>query len=343
LRELAETAEHNMLSVLTISLDDPQRYGRILRNGAGQIAGIVEFVDASDTERKITEINTGFIAAHATALSRWLKRLSPHNAQGEEYLTDVIGLAVDDGIVVGDQRATDTFEVLGVNTKNDLALIERRHQQRKAEELMQAGVTLIDPARFDLRGTLRAGEDCEIDINVIIAGDVVLGDRVKVGPNVIIKDSQIGDGTVIEANSVIESATVDANCKIGPFARLRPEAHLEDEVRVGNFVEIKKSRLARGAKANHLAYIGDSLVGKNVNIGAGVITCNYDGANKHQTIIEDNAFIGSNCALVAPVIIGEAATVGAGSTISRQAPADKLTLTRVRQQSFSWQRPKKKE
>ncbi len=332
------------VALLTAELDEPGNYGRILRDSAGRVTRIVERKDASPAEAAVQEINTGFLAAPAARLNGWLARLSRTNAQGEYYLTDIIGMAAAEGVAVATHRPAHPWEILGVNSREELAHLERIHQKQNAEELMRAGVTLRDPARFDLRGNLKAGRDVVIDVNVVIEGEVELGDNVTVGPNNVLRDARIGAGSVIHPNCVIEEASVGCDCRIGPFARLRPGAEIGDGAHIGNFVEVKKSVVGEGSKVNHLAYVGDTTVGKHVNIGAGTITCNYDGANKHRTVIEDNAFVGSNTALVAPVTVGEGATIGAGSVIAKDAPAGELTLTRAEQRSIKgWKRPVKKK
>jgi bifunctional UDP-N-acetylglucosamine pyrophosphorylase/glucosamine-1-phosphate N-acetyltransferase len=336
-------AEAGDLGLLTVDLDDPHGYGRIVRDAAGRVLRIVEEKDATPEERAIVEGNTGILAVNGARLKRWLNRLENNNAQGEFYLTDVIALAVEDGLIVSTAQPADADEVLGVNNRQQLAHLERAYQHAQAERLMAAGVTLRDPARFDVRGTVEAGRDVEIDVNVILEGRVAIGERVRIGPNTLIRDSEIGDDVEIFANCVIENAVVGRASRIGPFARLRPETALAEEVHIGNFVEVKKSTIAAGSKANHLSYIGDSVVGSGVNIGAGTITCNYDGANKHQTIIEDGAFIGSDTQLVAPVRVGKNATIGAGTTLTMDAPENALTLSRVKQMTLEgWQRPTKK-
>lgn len=342
LQALLNQVSATSMGLLTIELPDPTGYGRIVRNDSGKVERIVEHKDASETERAITEVNTGMLAVNGKQLQGWLGRLENDNAQGEYYLTDIIGMAVADGIEVRTVQASNSYEVEGVNDRLQLARLERYYQGMKADELMRAGVGLRDPARIDIRGELECGQDVQIDINVIIEGRVRLGDRVQIGPNVLLKDCVIGEGSHIEANCVIEQAETGRDCSVGPFARLRPGARLADHARVGNFVEVKNSSIGEGSKVNHLSYIGDATLGKGVNVGAGTITCNYDGANKHQTIIGDNAFIGSNSQLVAPVEIGQNATIGAGSTISKDAPADALTLTRSPQKTIkTWQRPTK--
>jgi bifunctional UDP-N-acetylglucosamine pyrophosphorylase/glucosamine-1-phosphate N-acetyltransferase len=342
LHALLEQVSATSMGLLTIELPDPTGYGRIVRNAAGKVERIVEHKDASESERAINEVNTGMLAVIGEQLHSWLDRLENDNAQGEYYLTDIIGMAVADGIEVKTVQASNSYEVEGVNDRLQLARLERYYQAMQADDLMRAGVGLRDPARIDIRGELECGQDVQIDINVIIEGRVSLGDKVQIGPNVVLKDCTIGEGTHIEANCVIEQAEIGTNCAVGPFARLRPGARLANRSRVGNFVEVKNSTIGEGSKVNHLSYVGDASLGKDVNIGAGTITCNYDGARKHKTIIGDNAFIGSNSQLVAPVEIGSNATIGAGSTISKDAPADALTLCRAVQKSIlNWQRPSK--
>ncbi|HEU5337975.1 MAG TPA: bifunctional UDP-N-acetylglucosamine diphosphorylase/glucosamine-1-phosphate N-acetyltransferase GlmU [Sulfuricaulis sp.] len=342
LKELLAAAGNGM-ALLTAELPHPGPYGRILRDATGQVTRIVESKDATPEEAKVREINTGFLVVPAGKLKKWLSGLKNHNAQGEYYLTDIISLAVAEKVTIATRVPGDITEILGVNSKPELAHVERMHQKQQAEKLMQQGVTLRDPARLDVRGELTCGRDVVIDVNVIFEGKVRLGDHVQVGPNNVIRDSTVGNGTIIHPNCVIEQTDIGADCRIGPFARLRPETQLAAHVHVGNFVEVKKSDVAEGSKMNHLSYIGDTTVGRNVNIGAGTITCNYDGANKHRTIIGDNVFVGSNTALVAPVTVGEGATIGAGSVITKEAPAGELTLTRVPQVSKpGWKRPVKK-
>jgi bifunctional UDP-N-acetylglucosamine pyrophosphorylase/glucosamine-1-phosphate N-acetyltransferase len=342
LQELLSAAGDG-LALLTAELDDPGAYGRILRDPAGRVVRIVESKDASPAEAGVREVNTGFLAAPAARLRKWLADLRNHNAQGEYYLTDIISMAVAEQVVVATRAPRDISEILGVNSKPELAQLERMHQKQQAEKLMQQGVTLRDPARLDVRGELVCGRDVVIDVNVIFEGKVTLGDRVQVGPNNVIRDSSVGAGTVIHPNCVIEQADIGADCRIGPFARLRPETKLAAHVHVGNFVEVKKSEVGEGSKMNHLSYIGDTTVGSGVNIGAGTITCNYDGANKHRTVIGDNVFVGSNTALVAPVTVGAGATIGAGSVITKEAPAGELTFSRAPQTTKpGWKRPVKK-
>ena len=330
------------MAILTIELDDPTGYGRMVRSG-GQITRIVEHKDASPAERAIREINSGIMAVPTARLKDWLSKLSNNNAQGEYYLTDIVPLALAAGIAVESAAAPQAWEVLGVNSKAQLAGLERVHQRNIATALLEAGVTLADPARIDVRGMLSCGQDVRIDVNCVFEGDVVLGNDIVIGPNCVLKNVRIKAGTRVEAFSHLEDAEVGAHCRIGPYARLRPGAQLDEHVHIGNFVEVKKSVIGAGSKANHLAYVGDSDVGKNVNIGAGTITCNYDGVNKFKTIIGDGAFIGSDSTLVAPVTIGAGAYIGAGSTITKAAPDGKLTLTRAKQLTVdAWKPPQKK-
>ena len=342
---LINNVNDRSLALLTVNLADPSGYGRIIRNDAGQVTKIIEEKDATPDQKKINEVNTGIMAVQGKQLKKWLSRLNNSNAQGEYYLTDVIEMAVADQINIVTSWPETEDEVLGVNNRMQLSYLERIYQQEQANSLMARGVTLRDPMRFDQRGTLESlGQDIEIDINVILEGKNSIGSHVKIGANTTIKNSIIGDNVEILANCIIEDATIGQGSKIGPFARLRPESVLANDVHIGNFVEIKKSSVASGSKINHLSYIGDTTVGSKVNIGAGTITCNYDGANKFRTIIEDGAFIGSNSQLVAPVTIGKNATIGAGSTITKDSPEDQLTLCRAKQTSISgWQRPVKLE
>ncbi|WP_039054898.1 bifunctional UDP-N-acetylglucosamine diphosphorylase/glucosamine-1-phosphate N-acetyltransferase GlmU [Enterobacter sp. Bisph1] len=330
------------IGLLTVVLDDPTGYGRITREN-GAVTGIVEQKDASDEQRKINEINTGILIANGGDLKRWLGKLTNNNAQGEYYITDIIALAFQEGreiVAVHPQRLS---EVEGVNNRLQLSRLERAYQLEQAEKLLLAGVMLRDPARFDLRGTLEHGRDVEIDANVIIEGHVTLGDRVKVGAGTILKNSVIGDDCEISPYSVVEDARLEAECTIGPFARLRPGAELLAGAHVGNFVEMKKARLGKGSKAGHLTYLGDAEIGDNVNVGAGVITCNYDGANKHKTIIGDDVFVGSDTQLVAPVTVANGATIAAGTTVTRNVAENELVLSRVPQvHKQGWRRPVKK-
>ena len=331
------------LAVITVNLPDPTGYGRIVRDSAGRITRIVEQKDASEQERAIREGNTGLLAVSAERLRQWLGRLDNRNAQGEYYLTDIFAMAVGDGVPISSVTAATVEEVSGVNDRIQQAALERALQRRQASELMLAGVTLRDPERFDLRGELQAGRDVAIDVNVVIEGRVVLGDGVSVGPGCVLKDVEIGAGTEIKAMSVIEQAIIGAGAHIGPYARIRPETRIADGAHVGNFVEVKKSDIGAGSKVNHLSYIGDTTMGSKVNIGAGTITCNYDGANKHRTVIGDNVFVGSDTQLVAPVTVNDGATIGAGSTITKEAPAGELTLSRSKQITINgWKRPVKK-
>ncbi|HEY9101190.1 bifunctional UDP-N-acetylglucosamine diphosphorylase/glucosamine-1-phosphate N-acetyltransferase GlmU [Chitinimonas sp.] len=343
LRALLAAAGGDKLAVLTAIMDNPTGYGRIVRDAEGKVLSIVEQKDASEAQKAIREINTGFIAAPMARLREWLPRLKNANAQGEYYLTDVIAMAVADGVAVATETAKDPFEPAGVNDKRQLAELERVYQRQQADKLLAGGVTLLDPARFDLRGTVEHGQDVEIDVNVILEGTIKLGHGVKIGPNVYLKNVTLGDGVVIKANTVIEDSTVGAGSDLGPFARVRPDSVLGEKVHVGNFVELKKARLGNGAKAGHLAYLGDAVIGERVNISAGVITCNYDGANKFVTTIGDDAFIGTDSQLVAPVTIADRAYIAAGSTITVDAPADALTICRARGQKSipGWKRPTK--
>jgi bifunctional UDP-N-acetylglucosamine pyrophosphorylase/glucosamine-1-phosphate N-acetyltransferase len=349
LRRLLEAAGTARLGLLTVDLDDPTGYGRIVRDPAGAregergpIRAIVEHKDADAATRAIGEVNTGILVAPTPMLKRWLAALSNDNAQGEYYLTDIVAMAVADGVPVVGTQPSAPWETLGVNSKSQLAELERIHQRNVAEALLDAGVGLADPARIDVRGTLEAGRDCFIDVNCVFEGRVVLGDRVSIGANCVLRDVSIGSDTVIQPMCHLDEARVGADARIGPFARLRPGTQLGDDTHVGNFVEMKNTRMAAHSKANHLAYVGDAEVGERVNIGAGTITCNYDGANKHRTVIEDDAFIGSDTQLVAPVTVGRGATIGAGTTLTRNAPPGQLTVTRVKQTSIAgWKRPVK--
>ncbi len=342
LRRLIEHAAAAPLGLLTMHLADPTGYGRIVRAHDGRILRIVEQNDAVGAELAIDEVNTGMVIADRARLADWLGRVGNANAQGEFYLTDIVALAVADGETVGCAAPHDEQEVAGVNDRVQLAILERWFQAREAERLMRSGVSLADPARFDLRGRLETGRDVAIDINCVFEGEVHLGDRVRIGPNCVLRDCAIGPDTQIFANCVIDGAKVGAAALVGPFSRLRPEAELADATHVGNFVEIKKAQVGRGSKVNHLTYVGDARIGSDVNVGAGTITCNYDGANKHLTVIGDGAFIGSNTALVAPVTVGEGATIGAGTTLGRDAPPGKLTVARPKQVTIEgWKRPTK--
>ena len=343
LRSLLDAASGGNLALLTQELAEPRGYGRIVRNANGQVARIVEEKDATAQERAVREVNTGILAAPRRKLGDWLARLRNDNAQGEYYLTDVVAAAVADGVAVEVRHPGAPYECLGVNSKVELASLERRFQMNVAAQLLESGVTLADPARIDVRGELSCGRDVAIDVNCIFEGRVVLGDGVRIGANCILRDVTIGAGTEVRPFSMMEEAIVGANARIGPYARIRPGTELRDDVHVGNFVEVKASTLGRGSKANHLAYVGDSTVGSDVNIGAGTITCNYDGANKHRTVIEDDVHIGSDVQLVAPVTVGKGATIGAGATITRDVPPGGLTLTEKKQVTKpDWRRPRKK-
>jgi bifunctional UDP-N-acetylglucosamine pyrophosphorylase/glucosamine-1-phosphate N-acetyltransferase len=332
------------VALLTVRMDDPTGYGRIVRDRDGRVTSIVEQKDADADERSIDEVNTGLMAVPADRLRDWLSRLDNANAQGEFYLTDIVALAVADRVPVAAVQAGDPEEVMGVNDKVQLAEAEAAVRRRRVDELMEQGATVADPARVDVRGKVTCGQDVFLDVGVVLEGDVRLGDRARVGPYCVVRDSHIGEGAEIHPYSLVEGAEVGTGCSVGPFARLRPGAQLETGAKVGNFVEVKNSRLGEGSKANHLSYVGDTTVGRDTNIGAGTITCNYDGANKHRTVIGDRVFIGSGVELVAPVEIEEGATIGAGSTISKRAPAETLTVARSRQVSIrGWQRPVKKK
>jgi len=342
LRRLVDAARDG-LAVLTAEVLDPTGYGRIIRKGPETIGAIVEHKDASPEQLAIREINAGFMSTTARRLAGGLGKLTNRNAQKEYYLTDVVTLAVGEGLAVRAVKVDDPWEVAGVNSKRELADLERHYQRREAQRLLEEAVTLADPARIDVRGELNCGADVEIDVNCVFEGKVTLADGVRIGPNCILRNVRIGAATEILAFSHLEDSEIGARCRLGPYARLRPGNSLADEVHVGNFVELKASRIGQGSKANHLSYIGDSEVGSNVNVGAGTITCNYDGATKSRTIIEDDCFIGSDATLVAPVRIARGSYIGAGSTISKDTPAGQLTVARARQVSVpSWKPPKKK-
>ncbi len=332
------------LTILTAELDEPAGYGRIVRNRRGSITSIVEEKDASAAQRKIGEINSGIMTLPTTRLKDWISRLNNHNAQREYYLTGVVPLALEDKIALASVKAVDRWEILGVNSKEQLAQLERIYQRRLATRLMDAGVTLADPQRLDVRGSLACGADVRIDINCVFEGEVKLADGVQVGAHCVIRNTEIGAGTRIEPFCHIDAARIGADCRVGPYARLRPGARLKEEVHIGNFVEVKESDIGARSKANHLAYVGDTTVGRDVNIGAGTITCNYDGANKHRTVIEDEVHIGSDVQLVAPVTIGKGATVGAGTTVWKNAAPGELTVNEKTQVTKAgWKRPQKKK
>ncbi len=332
------------LAILTETLADPTGYGRIVRDAQGHVKAIVEHKDANDAQRQIKEVNTGMMAAPTAALKRWLANLKNENAQGEYYLTDIIGMAVSEGMPVSTAQPAAAYETLGVNSRLQQAELERKWQAELARRQLEAGVTLADPSRFDQRGVLECGQDVFIDVGCVFEGVVKLGDGVRVGAHCVLRDVTIGDGSRIDAHSHLHGAQVGRHVQVGPYARLRPGARLADRSHVGNFVEIKNTTLGEDSKANHLAYVGDADVGARVNIGAGTITCNYDGVNKHRTVIGDDAFIGSDTQLVAPVTVGRGATLGAGTTLTKDAPDNQLTISRTRQTSIAgWQRPVKKK
>jgi bifunctional UDP-N-acetylglucosamine pyrophosphorylase/glucosamine-1-phosphate N-acetyltransferase len=343
-RALLQASGGDRLALLSFKPADTARYGRIVRDGSGAVQAIVEYKDATPEQRAITEVYSGIMAAPTAALKRWVAALRNDNAQQEYYLTDVVALAVAEGMPVLAQMTLDEAEVAGVNDAAQLAALERECQRRTAQTLMdEQGVRLADPARLDVRGRLICGQDVEIDVNCVFEGDVTLADGACIGPNCVIRQARIGAGAVIHAFTHIEDAVVGAGASVGPYARLRPGAVLGEDVHIGNFVEVKNATLARGAKANHLAYLGDATVGERVNFGAGSITANYDGANKHRTVIGDDVHVGSNCVLIAPVVVGDGATVGGGSTISRDVPAGQLTVARARAATVpGWKRPAKK-
>jgi bifunctional UDP-N-acetylglucosamine pyrophosphorylase/glucosamine-1-phosphate N-acetyltransferase len=343
LRRLLEASQKGV-AVLTAEVANPTGYGRIVRASAGRVARIVEQKDATPGEAAIREINAGFFALTSGQLSAWLGKITNQNAQKEYYLTDIVALAGADDVPVFAVKVDDRWEIAGVNSKQDLAGLERVLQHREAARLLDAGVTLADPARIDVRGSLECGRDVSIDVNCVFEGRVKLGEGVRIGPNCVLRNTSIAAGTEVRAFSHLDEAEVGARCLLGPYARLRPGTSLADEVHIGNFVEVKASSIGKASKANHLSYIGDSEVGANVNVGAGTITCNYDGANKNRTVIEDDCFIGSDATLVAPVRIARGSYIGAGSTISKDTPAGQLTVARAKQKSIpSWKPPKKKK
>ncbi|MBN2689954.1 MAG: bifunctional UDP-N-acetylglucosamine diphosphorylase/glucosamine-1-phosphate N-acetyltransferase GlmU [Gammaproteobacteria bacterium] len=331
-------------ALITAELNDPYGFGRIVRNNNRQIMAIVEDKDCSRAQREINEINTGIMAMPVKLLIEYLPMVKPNNAQKEYYLTDLVSLLVADGRPMHSVLTNDIYAIQGINDRAQLAELERYYQKRQAGFLMQQGLGLSDPNRFDLRGSLRFGRDCQCDCNIILEGEVKLGDNVSVGSNVVLRNVTIGNNVRVLANTIIEDSVIGDDCVIGPFARIRPDSDIKNQAKIGNFVELKKTEVGKGSKVNHLSYIGDSIIGENVNIGAGTITCNYDGVNKNQTIVQDGAFVGSNCQLVAPVTIGKNATIAAGSTVTDDAPEGKLTIARSKQMTVErWQRPKKRK
>ncbi|MCK5920060.1 MAG: bifunctional UDP-N-acetylglucosamine diphosphorylase/glucosamine-1-phosphate N-acetyltransferase GlmU, partial [Methylococcales bacterium] len=342
LQRLIESGDAKSIRILTAIRDDPTGYGRIVRDNQGAVQAIVEQKDADAATQAITEINSGIMVLPCKWLQTALPKLSNSNAQGEYYLTDLVALAVSEGLNIATECCSDPAQVEGVNDRKQLAYVERVYQQQQADLLMTQGVTLYDPARLDVRGNVTVGEDITIDVNVILAGNVSIGNNISIGANCVITDAVIGDNTVILPNCVLEDCTVGESCTIGPYARLRPATVLADGAKLGNFVETKNANIGAGSKVNHLSYIGDTEMGAGVNIGAGTITCNYDGANKHRTVIEDNVFIGSDSQLIAPITIGKGATVAAGTTVRKDAPAGALTLSKSDQRSLAgWKRPQK--
>jgi bifunctional UDP-N-acetylglucosamine pyrophosphorylase/glucosamine-1-phosphate N-acetyltransferase len=342
LADLIHKAQKSGISLLSVVLDNPTGYGRIIRKGK-QIQAIIEQKDANNTQLNINEVNTGIMAVHSQLLKQYLSEINANNAQGEFYLTDIIACAVVDGQTISSIISKNQFEVAGVNDKVQLAELERIFQKNQATQFMQQGLSLKDPNRFDCRGTFTFGQDCVCDINTLIEGEVALGDNTTIAPNCIIKNAKIGNHVSILPNCIIENTVIEEGATIGPFARIRPQTHIKTHAKIGNFVEVKKSTIGKNTKVSHLSYVGDAIIGENVNIGAGVIICNYDGVNKHQTIIGDGAFIGSDSQLVAPIKIGKNATIGAGSTITKAVPDNQLSLSRTKQTSLkNWQRPTKK-
>jgi len=334
LQRLLQNTPENALGLVVTELDNPTGFGRIIRDEIGNIAAIVEQKDATPEQQALHEINTGIMTTSAAHLQVWLPRLKSHNAQSEYYLTDIVAMAVADGYSVGGVLAHSQEEVRGVNNLLELAQLERIYQRQKAEELMREGVTLLDPNRFDVRGDITIAPDVIIDVNVILEGTVSIGAHTSIGPNTVLRNVKVGENVKIESNCVIENSVLDSGCTVGPFARIRPGTHIGKGARVGNFVEIKNTQLGEGSKAPHLSYLGDAIIGKNVNMGAGTITVNYDGVNKHQTIIEDEAFVGCDSQLIAPVTVGKGAYIGAGSTITTNPPANQLTVARAKQRSI---------
>ena len=344
LQKLIAGVSETQMGLLTVNMQDPTGYGRIVRDASGAVTAIVEHKDASDEQKKIAEINTGIMAVKAKHLQKWLPALNNNNAQGEYYLTDIIAMAKADGVAIHVEQPNAVEEVEGINNRQQQAALERFYQKQKANELMVAGVTLLDPARIDIRGNLTVGRDVVIDVNCVFEGDVELADGVVIEPNCVIINSKIGAGSHIKAYTHIEDSALAADCDIGPYARLRPGTDLADGVKIGNFVETKKAVIAKGSKVNHLSYVGDAIVGSNVNVGAGTITCNYDGVNKFKTEIGDNVFVGSNSALVAPVRLGAGSTIGAGSVITKDVEAAELAIGRGKQRNIQgWERPTKKK
>tara|TARA_B100000767_G_scaffold261579_1_gene273337 strand:+ start:1068 stop:2423 length:1356 start_codon:yes stop_codon:yes gene_type:complete len=342
LQRMVNAVDSHCMAVLTTELDDATGYGRIVRSDMGAVTDIVEHKDATQEQRDIAEINTGIMCVPQAYLSRWLPRIENNNAQHEYYLPDIIAMAVAEGVGIKTPQPKCFYEVEGVNNRQQLAFLERKYQQQISDRLMLEGVTLADPARIDIRGSLSVGQDVFIDINAVFSGNVVIGDGVSIGPNCVISDATIGAASEIYANTVIESATLGQQCKVGPFARLRPGAALANHVKVGNYVEVKNASLANGSKVNHLSYIGDAKIGNDTNVGAGTITCNYDGAYKHKTVLGDNVFIGSNSTLVAPLDIADGSFIGAGSTITEAVPKENLAIGRGRQKNIAgWKKPEK--
>lgn len=343
LQSILEVTESADLGIISADVANPFGFGRIVRDAKQNVIGIVEEKDATKEEQKIIEISSGILCLRKNYLQKYLQKIKPENSQKEYYLTDIVKMMKEDNLYITAIKARDSREVLGVNDKVQLAFVERIYQNKIAENLMKQGLTLLDPNRFDVRGELIVGRDVVIDVNVVIEGKVTIGDNTKIGPNCFLKNVEIKNNVEIRANCVIENAVLDDDSIIGPFSRIRPESYIGKKAHIGNFVEIKKSKIAEGSKINHLAYVGDASVGKNVNVSAGVITCNYDGANKYQTIIEDGAFIGSDSQLIAPVKIGKNAYIGSGSTITKDAPADKLTIARAKEQVTveNWEKPVK--
>ena len=334
------SAAQGRLGLVTAHFDDPAELGRIVRNQAGEIDSIVEFKDANDIQRQIHEINSGIMAVSGRRLQTWLQQLKPDNAQGEYYLTDVIGMAVAEGVIVDGINVAEQEEVIGVNDRVQLAQLERIYQHREAERLMREGVTIADPDRLDIRGRVIAGEDCFLDVNVVLQGEVTLGNGVSIGPGAVVKDSVLGNNVQVLAHTVVDGASIADACSVGPFARIRPGSRLDEGAKIGNFVEMKKARLGPGSKASHLAYLGDATIGASCNIGAGTVTCNYDGIDKHPTTLGDNVFVGTNSTLVAPLVIGDNAFVGAGSTVTTQVEAGDLAVGRAKQRNIKgWVRP----